>query len=160
MAQSPEPPRRNFSLFSKNNFNVHPGEPAFEIATNLCDWFELGIRDGNDYWLEGQIVGDGEFLFNGRLFLRNGTAGTIIDNFPRGPMPEGWTRRQRVDEEGYELISNDGVVLFGYRVHDKICHVAVNLYAVDGEIVAESVIDELRIYRPPMRIGRGGVVWE
>jgi hypothetical protein len=50
-------------------FNVRPGDPAFIIGANACDWFDLGVREGTDYWLEGEIVNGTEFLFNGRLFL-------------------------------------------------------------------------------------------
>jgi hypothetical protein len=79
---------------SRNWINVRPGDPAFTVGTNICDWFELGTKAGADYWLEGQIVGEGEYLFNGRLFLPGVTeAGTLIDNFPKGPTPKGWTKR-------------------------------------------------------------------
>lgn len=82
------------AIMSRNWINVRPGDPAFTVGTNICDWFELGTKAGADYWLEGQIVGEGEYLFNGRLFLPGVTeAGTLIDNFPKGPTPKGWTKR-------------------------------------------------------------------
>ena len=152
-------PLRNYSVIQHCSFGVRQGDAAIEIATNLTNWFELGTQAGDDYWLEGNIVGGSEFLFNGRLFLPNGAGGTIIDNFPRNAAPAGWTKRQRVDGEGYELVSPNNIVLFGYRVVDRICHVEVNIYAADRGIVAESLADEFRIYRPPMRIGRGGIAW-
>jgi hypothetical protein len=157
------------SIMRDNWINVRPGDPALVLATNVCEWFELGTREGTDYWLEAEIVGDGEFLFNGRLFLPGvaGT-GTIIDNFPKGPTPSGWTRRQRVDGQGYELIS-DNNVLFGYRVVptpipgrsvvSNLCFVAVNIYDSKRGLVAESLPDEFRLHRHPAKIGRGGIVF-
>ncbi|MPZ58425.1 MAG: hypothetical protein GEU91_18420 [Rhizobiales bacterium] len=159
MADNPKPVRHNYGVVRGNYFGVTPNGPAIEIATNLCDWFELGQRTGSGHWLEAQIVADGEFLFNGRLFIRGRTAGTIIDNFPRSS-PAGWTRRQLAQGEGYELVADDGTVVFGYRVNGRICHVTANIFDTSGEIVAESSDDEFRIYQPPMSIGRGGVRWE
>jgi len=101
-------------IMSNNWINVRPGDPAFSIGTNICEYFELGKRLGDDYWLEAQIVGDAEFFFNGRIFLPGSGSGTLIDNFPKGPTPQGWTKRQR-DGQGFELVS-DATVLFGYRV--------------------------------------------
>jgi hypothetical protein len=127
--------------------------------------FELGTRDSQDYWLEGHIVGDGEFLFNGRLFVPGiAQGGTVIDNFPKGPAPGGWTKRQLADSDGYELVSN-GSVLFGYRVvpfpqgdvETHLCIVTANIYDSGGEVVAESLPDELRLYKGPAQIGRGGI---
>lgn len=162
MSQDKPTLRKNYSTFRRNLFNVQAGQPALEIATNLCDWLELGTREGTDYWLEGQIVNGGEFLFNGRLFIPNSgnAAGTVIDNFPKSAAPQGWTKRPRADGNGYELVSSDGTILFGYRVDGRICHVTASIYAADGDIVAESTPSEFRVYRPPMKIGRGGVVWE
>jgi hypothetical protein len=156
MAVAPHPPRRNIIVMTGNRFGgIRPGDPAFEIATNLCGRFELGMQEGTDYWLQGNIVGGTEFLFNGRLFLPDSpvAAGTIIDNFPKGATPQGWTTRPRVDGEGYELTSAAGVVIFGYRVEAHVCHVTVNIYAADGDIVAESIANEFRIYRRPINIG-------
>jgi hypothetical protein len=152
-------PRRNYNAFSHCTFGVRQGDPALEIATNLTNWFELGNRSGDDYWLEGVVVGESDFVFNGRLFLPNGPAGTLIGNFPKNAVPNGWIKRPRVDGEGYELVSPDGVIIFGYRIENRICHMAVNIYASDGEIVAESTSNEFRIYRPPLKIGRSGVLW-
>jgi hypothetical protein len=153
------------SIMSNNWINVRPGDPALCISTNICDWFELGEPAGQDYWLEGEVVDD-EFIFNGRLFLPGiAQAGTIIDNFPKGPTPTGWTKRPRVDEEGYELESG-GNILFGYRVADialpggktaRICFVTVNIYSAGGDLVAESLGDEFRLHRSPASIGRGGI---
>lgn len=93
MAQEPHPPRRNYNLMKGNLINVKPGGPAFEIATNLCDWFNLGRQEGTDYWLQGELAAGTEFLFNGRLFHPDsGAAGTIIDNFPKGATPYGWVK--------------------------------------------------------------------
>ena len=77
------------SILAGNLINVRPGEPAFAVSTNLCDWFELGDRAGTDYWLEGNIVGSGEFVFNGRLYLPSaGVAGTINDLTGQFPEPD------------------------------------------------------------------------
>jgi hypothetical protein len=157
------------NIMSGNWICVRQGDPAFSIGTNVCGWFELGVRHGADYWLEGQVVGDGEFLFNGRLFLPGVTqAGTVIDNFPKGPAPKGWTKRPRVDGNGYELES-DGTVPFGYRVvsiqipgldtESRICFVTVNLYGSNGALVAEVLPEEFRLHRHPAKIGRGGLVF-
>lgn len=146
------------SIMTSNWINVQPGDPAFVIATNVCDWFELGSKQGADYWLEGQIVGNDEFLFNGRLFLPEAAVGgTIIDSFPHGPAPRGWVKRPRADDLGYDLVSQDGIVLFGYRVENHLCVVTVNLYAADGGLVAESLPNEFRLHRHPAMIGRGGI---
>jgi hypothetical protein len=72
--------------------------------SNICDYSEIGAP-GDDIWLEGQIVEE-EFIFSGRLFLHDGSAGTIIDGFSKGPVPAGWTKRPRVDGEGYELLNS------------------------------------------------------
>src|SRR5690349_6701581 len=137
------------SIMSQNWINVKPGDPAFSISTNICEYFELGRRDGADYWLEGQIVGGAEFIFNGRIFVPGiSGAGTVIDNFPKGPTPQGWTKRQRADGQGYDLFA-DGKTLFGYRVvpvpipgrgaTSALCFVTANLYTAAGQTVAESL---------------------
>lgn len=139
-------------------YNVRPGDPAFVIATNACDYFELGAKEGKDYWLEGNIVGDCEFLFNGRLYLpQSNIYGTVIDNFPKGPAPNGWTIRKCGDPDGYELVSQDGTVLFAHKIEENLCIVVVNIYAADGELVAESLPDQFRIHRGPATIGHGGM---
>jgi hypothetical protein len=149
-----------------NWFNVRPGDAAFTIGANACDWFDLGVRGGTDYWLEGEIVNGTEFLFNGRLFLPTpGQGGTIIDNFPKGPIPYGWTKRSRVDCTGYDLVSQNGTILFGYRAasylvagpqtESLIGLVTVNIYAADGGLVAESLPDQFVLLRHPATIGRG-----
>ncbi len=82
--------------------------------SNLCDYFEIGNRQGDDVWLEGLIV-EGEFLFSGRLYLHDGSMGTIIDTFPKGPTLEGWSQRRRTDSEGYELVDPRGETIFSYE---------------------------------------------
>src|ERR1041385_6903734 len=150
------------SIMRANWINVVPGNPAFAIGTNVCDYFDLGNRQGSDYWLEGQIVGLGEFLFNGRIFIPGvSEAGTLIDNFPKAPAPKGWTKRPRPDGTGYELVS-DGKTLFGYRVvttqipgtaaNTPRCFGAVSIYTAKGELVAESLPDEFRLHRHPATI--------
>ena len=154
-------------ILADNWINVKPGDPAFSIGRNICEWFGLGQRAGTDHWLEGNIVNGAEFVFNGRIFLASGgPAGTLIDNFPKGPMPNGWTKRPRVDQTGWELVC-DGTVLFGFRVIDfsiagtstasSICLVTVNIYNSKGELVAESFPEEFRIHKGPAQIGRGGI---
>lgn len=146
------------SVLARNWINVRPGEPAFEVATNICDYFELGTREGQDYWLEGTIVGEGEFLFNGRLFVPNAHIhGTIIDNFPKGPTPNGWTKKPLMDDDGYSLVDQTGKTVFGYRVVDKICLVIVNIYSAASELVAESLPHQFLLHSGPARIGRGGI---
>jgi hypothetical protein len=105
------------------------------------------------------LAGD-EFVFNGRLFLPDdGGAGVVIDNFPKGPTFAGWTRRQRVDHEGYDLVDADGRVLFGYEIYrPRICIVTANVFAADGSMVAETSADGLQIRRGPADIGRGALV--
>jgi hypothetical protein len=154
------------AMTPSNWFNVRPGDAAFIIGTNACDWFDLGVRGGTDYWLEGEIVNGTEFLFNGRLFLPTpGQGGTIIDNFPKGPIPYGWTKRSRVDCTGYDLVSQNGTILFGYRAASYLAAgpqtesliglVTVNIYAADGGLVAESLPDQFVLLRHPATIGRG-----
>ena len=146
------------TTLARNWINVRPGDPAFVVATNVCDWFELGNRDGDDYWLEGNIVGEGEFVFNGRLFLPGSSvSGTLIDNFPKGPTPEGWAKHIHPDHDGYQLVSQDGTVLFEYAVKERLCMVTVNIYAADGGLVAESLLDQFNIHRHPVKFGRGGI---
>ena len=144
-----------------NMMNVRPGDPAFLVSTNLCDWFEIGIKLGDQHWLEAEIVGGGpdvEFLFNGRLFLPGSAgAGTIIDNFPKGPSPDGWTKRPLAGADGYELVSDD-ITLFGYEVMPGcICKVTVNIYSPNGSLVAESNGDAFLVHQGPVKIGRGGI---
>lgn len=125
------------SIHSDNWFYVLPGEPAFNVMSNMCGSFLLGDPHGDDVWLHGDIVGEeAEFVFNGRLFLADGKGGTVIDNFPKS-VPHGWTRRQRMDESGYELVDARGEVVFGYQVIENgICQVTVNLYRKDGTLAA------------------------
>lgn len=131
-----------------------PGEKLFAISSDKAPFFEFGRRDGDDYWLEGLIIRD-EFIFNGRLFLPEPATnfGTVIDNFPVGPAPAGWTKRPRVDEPGYELVDASGTILLGYRVAGDYCITTVNIFAKDGSLVAEALSDELRVLRMPAIIG-------
>ncbi|MCW0047392.1 hypothetical protein OIU13_12725 [Brevundimonas sp. BT-123] len=143
-------------VMSRNWINVSPGDRAFNIRSNMCDYFRLGIEDGNDVWLEGRIVGT-EFVFNGRLFLHNGEQGTVIDNFPKGPSPAGWSQRRKGDAEGYELLDDRGEVVFSYHVDDKTCVIDVNLYKADGSLAAHGGQDGLIVHVPAM-IGQNGIV--
>ena len=115
------------AIMSGNMINVGPGDPAFNVMSNLCDYFEIGEKGGADVWLEGQIV-SGEFVFNGRIILKDGSHGTVIDNFPKGPTPKGWNQRRNLDVEGYELFDNRGELVFSYTIEDRICSVQMNLY--------------------------------
>lgn len=149
------------TILAENWINVRRGQPAFVVSSNVCDWFEIGQRTGNDYWLEGSVVGDGEFVFNGRLFVRDGGgAGTMIDNFPRAAAPQGWTKHAQPDSEGYKLVADDGTVLFAYSIVDRLCLVAANLYAANNDLIAESLPGEFRLHRGPARIGRNGIVFD
>jgi hypothetical protein len=149
------------AMMSLNRINVRPGDPAFAIGTNLCEWFELGRKTGTDYWLEGDIVGTPpEFIFNGRIYMPGSSAsGTVIDNFPKGPVPTGWIKRQRISANGYDLVDTNDKILFGYEVlENDICHVTVNIYTSDGTLVAETLADRFLLHRSPAKIGRGGIV--
>lgn len=136
------------------------GGPAFAVASDRYDYFELGERKGDGHWLEASVI-DGEFNFNGRIFLPASSgeqaSGTIIDNFPKGPAPSGWEQHRQVDRQGYKLISKNGKVLFGYVVDGAVCRVTVNIYAADGGLVAESGDTDLIIHRGPAMLGRGGI---
>ncbi|WP_156397167.1 hypothetical protein [Sphingomonas sp. Root1294] len=141
---------------SGNWINVRPGDPAFNVLTNMCDYFELGNSSGNDVWLEGRIV-EGEFVFNGRLYLKNGKLGTLIDSFPKGPVQEGWTQRRKLDADGYELLDEHGEVIFGYHVDGKICVVDVNLYKANGELAAHGGQGGM-VSHVPTKLGRNGII--
>jgi hypothetical protein len=115
--------------------NVLPGDPAFCLNSNFCKRFEIGTRDGEDLWLEGLQV-DGDFIFNGRLFLPDGSFGTLIDSFPKGPVSApGWEQVRRLDVEGFSLVRKDGETIFAYRIDRGICTVDVNLHSKDGRLV-------------------------
>lgn len=144
------------AIMSGNRFNVRPGEPAFSILTNLCDYFQFGTPANKDMWLEGQIV-DGEFIFNGRLFLHDGTSGVIIDNFPKGNTPAGWSQRRKLDREGYELFDNRGEMVFSYYVEQQTCFIDVNLYKADGSPAVHSGQGGL-VCHVTAKIGRNGIV--
>jgi hypothetical protein len=125
---------------------VKKGDPAFLIGTGFYGPFQIGMKSGADHWLQGLIVGHAEFLFNGRLFLPNRGQGTVIDNFPKGPVQSGWTVHRRPDIDGYELVGPGEKVIFGYAVKGKICRVTVNLYSADGRLIAESLPNEFKIH--------------
>lgn len=138
-----------------NWINVQPGDPEFLLMSNHCDYFEIGEKGGNDIWLEGIIV-DGEHIFNGRIYLHDKGMGTIVDTFPKGPTPTGWTKRPRLDSEGYELLDSRGEVVFSYKVNGKSCTVEVNLYSADGTIAAHGGQGGF-VAHVPVMIGRGGI---
>lgn len=148
-------------LMSGNLINVGPGDPAFIIGSNFTDHFEIGNQKGDDYWLRADIVGpQSEFIFNGRLFLPDQpSGGTVIDNFPKGPEPKGWVRKQLADRPGYLLVDQQtGKTLFGFDILDNhICHVVTNLYSQKGELVAETSMDNFLVHKGPALIGTGGI---
>lgn len=109
----------------------------FNIHSNLTDNFEIGEKANNDIWLHGKVI-DGDFVFNGRLYLKSGQSGTLIDNFPKGDTPDGWSQRRRLDVEGYELLDERGECIFAYRVEGNVCFVDVSLYNAAGALVATS----------------------
>ncbi len=143
------------AVMQGNRFNVRPGDPAFSIFTNLTDYFQFGVPTGADMWLEGQIV-DGEFVFNGRLFMHDGTSGVLIDSFPKGPAPAGWTQRRRLQQEGYELLDSRGEVLFSYYVEDKTCYIDIDLYNADGSAAVHQGQGGL-VCHVRAQIGRNGI---
>lgn len=141
-----------------NSFNVRPGQPAFNVLTNMCDYFQLGVRAGNDVWLEGEIV-EGEFIFNGRLYLKDGQLGTVIDSFPKGPTENGWTQRRKADADGYELLDDREEVIFSYHVEGSTCVIDVNLYKADGSLAAHGGQGGL-VSHIPVQLGRNGIMIE
>jgi hypothetical protein len=140
---------------TRNWIHIRPGSPAFVISNNACDYFELGDRQGADHWLEGRVEGPvGEFVFNGRVFPPDGGEAVALRDFPKGEPPAGCTRQPLARGEGYELV-RDGVVLFGFEVFaGRLCRVRVDIYAADGELVAEARDDRFEFYRGPALIGR------
>jgi hypothetical protein len=120
------------------------------VGSNITDGFEVGRPGQTKYHLIGRLAGpQEEYLFNGTLYLPDGgAAGTVIDNFPKGPVPNGWTRRQRADDKGYELVSDSGVVIFGYRVEGDRCFVTTNLYDEKGNMIAQATEESLIINGP------------
>lgn len=123
------------ATFVNNRFCVAPGDPAFYVMSNWCDYFSLGERTGDDVWLEGRIV-DGEFVFNGRLFMHDGSGGTVIDSFPKADLPDGWTQARTLDVEGYQLRDPRGELVFAYSVDGPVCTVEVDLYSKSGDLAA------------------------
>ncbi len=165
------------AIIGHNRINIQSGEPCFIIGDNQVDMFVLGNPpwpdrppqpDQTAYWLVAERAGeDMEFIFNGCLFTgEGGDHGTIIDNFPKGPEPQGWIRRQNVDIEGFDLIrESDGTVLFGYEVippdpatnRGRTCHVTANIYNEIGVLVAETTQHDFRVHSGPASLGRGGI---
>lgn len=143
----------------RNSCNWQPGMRGFDLLTNMCDYFEIGSKAGEDVWLEGQMVGpDGEYLFNGRLFHRGGHGGVVIDSFPKA-VPDGWTKRPSLDGDGYDLIDDQGELIFGYRIRpDGVCAVSLSLYKEDGTVAATSGQGGLVIEGVQAMIGRNGIV--
>jgi hypothetical protein len=143
---------------SKNSFGVSPGEKGFDLHSNICDYFEIGLQNGEDVWLQGQIV-EGEFVFNGRIFLRGGSSGTIIDNFPRAELPDGWTKKPNLSSDGYQLEDENGETVFGYEVIGNTCNVQLNLHDANGELAAHGGQGGL-VSHVPALIGRGGIRYQ
>ena len=141
-----------------NRINYNPGGPAFDVMTNLCDYFRFGTEGGDDIWLEGRIV-DGEFVFNGRLFLHDGSGGVVIDSFPKADVLNGWTQERRMDAEGYRLLDPRGETAFSYFVEDNICKVDANLYDKNGELVVTAGQGGLVAVNTNGIIGRGGIAF-
>ena len=144
------------NIATNNWFGVMPGQPAFNILSNFCNYFEIGRREGEDVWLEGQIV-QGEFLFNGRLYLPSGELGTVIDNFPKSPAPKGWKQRRRLDAVGYELLDQNDERLFAYHIEGPVCVVDVNLTRSNGELAAHPGQGGIALHVPAV-LGRPGMV--
>ncbi len=134
----------------------------FDIGSTLCPYFEIGSQSGTDIWLEGLLVGpDEEYIFNGRLFIPGiaGT-GTVIDNFPKSPAPQGWYIRKHVDEEGYDLVRQSSEeVLFGYKTIGFTCFVTTNLYSQNGILVAKTTPTSLDVGSIRLRLGRHGILF-
>jgi len=141
-----------------NSCNFPPGYKGFNLLSNLCDYFEIGSKAGDDIWLEGEMVGPGqEYLFNGRLYHSDGMAGEIIDSFPKA-VPAGWTKRKSLDCEGYDLIDHNGELVFGYRINENgVCDVQVSLHRADGTIAAAAGQGGLVTQGVPVMVGRGGI---
>lgn len=121
---------------------------GFKVASNTVDYFEIGALPHTKYFLKGEMVGpDEEFLFNGILFLPDvSKSGMIIDNFPKGPLPKGWTKEPLVDAEGYSLTDDKtGTIIFGYRTIENICYVITNIYDENGIIMAETAGDDFLV---------------
>jgi hypothetical protein len=139
---------------ARNWIHIRPGSPAFVISNNACDYFELGERDGGDFWLEGRVDGAGEFVFDGRVFAQASDEAVTLENFPKGKAPAGCTMQPLAEGEGFEIV-RDGVVLFGFEVlKGKLCRVISNIHAADGALVAEARDDRFELYRGPALIGR------
>lgn len=150
------------NLISKCVMYVGFDDPQFHLHSNRCDYFSLGDENGSDVWLEGQIViGESgpEFIFNGRLFCKNGGQATVIDSFPRADPPTGWTKQPYLDGSGYTLIDANGEIVFGFRVDANVCPVEVGLHKADGSFAAGPGQGGLVVNIAPAMIGRDGIVF-
>src|ERR1700730_10508534 len=126
---------------SGNRANIFGDARGVNVASNIVNYFEVGESPRTKYFLRGEMAGpDNDFLFNGILFLPDGAgSGTIIDNFPKGPIPKGWTKHPYVDGEGYKLTHTEtGKIIFGYQTIENVCHVTTNVYNENGMIIAET----------------------
>jgi hypothetical protein len=123
---------------------------GFRVASNNYNGFQIGDPSHTKYYLIAYIVyAAKEYIFNGRLLLSNRHAGTIIDNFPKGPVQQGWEKVMRPDQDGYDLREmTTGTIIFGYKIIDNICVVTTNLYDEKGNIIAESRGDDFIIHGP------------
>lgn len=118
---------------------VVSGEAAFDLMSNRCDFFEIGEEAGEDVWLQGVVAGDEgqeEFVFNGRLFSKNGGSATLIDGFPKSDPPAGWSKHPDINGDGWELRDEAGETVFGFSKVDNICFVKLGLHNADGAFAA------------------------
>jgi hypothetical protein len=122
--------------------------------SNRCNYFELGNADGDDLWLEGKII-DGEFIFNGRLFMHDGSQGVVIDSFPKAEVLSGWSQERRMDAEGYRLIDPRGETVFSYFVEGTTCKVDASLYKKSGELAVTAGQDGLVAINIIGKLGKG-----
>ena len=143
------------ATFVNNRFCVAHGDPAFYVMSNWCDFFSLGEADGDDVWLEGKLV-DGEFVFNGRLFMHDGSGGTVIDSFPKANLPDGWSQKRRLDVEGYELRDPRGDLVFSYWVEENTCHVELDLFTKSGDLAAHGGQGGMVVH-VPAQLGTNGL---
>jgi hypothetical protein len=147
------------TILAHNWINVRPGERCFVLSSNLCDFFQIGDQT-TTYLLQAEMVGpDKEFLFNGRLFLPgHHHPGTVIDNFPKGPAPQGWEKRQMVGTVAYELFDPaTNTVLFGFEEIERVCHVTTNIYDGSGILIAQTLPNNFLVHRGPAMVGRGAI---
>lgn len=133
--------------FSGNNFIFTGVTKYFDFMGNKVPGFELGVEAGDDVWLQGKVI-EGEFIFNGRLFLQDQKGGTIIDNFPKGDPQPGWKKKLNLDGSGYVLVDKNDEVIFAYRIMGDTCRVDISLYRADGSIAATAGQGGVQIFVP------------